>query len=48
MDLTLVSLVFDASDPEALAAVLAKYVVALRAVGTSICALRSAGPAASS
>ena len=51
MDLTIVSLVFDASDPEALAAVLAKYVVvagALRAVATSICALRSAVRAASS
>ena len=30
MDLTIVSLVFDASDPEALAAVLAKYVVVTR------------------
>ena len=30
MDLTIVSLVFDASDPEALAAVLAKYVVVVR------------------
>jgi quinol monooxygenase YgiN len=30
MDLTIVSLVFDASEPEALAAVLAKYVVVAR------------------
>lgn len=30
MDLTIVSLVFDASDPETLAAVLAKYVVVAR------------------
>ena len=30
MDLTIVSLVFDASDPEGLAAVLAKYVVVTR------------------
>jgi quinol monooxygenase YgiN len=30
MDLTIVSLVFDASDPDALAAVLAKYVVVAR------------------
>lgn len=30
MDLTIVSLVFDASDPERLAAVLAKYVVVAR------------------